>query len=147
MANHLHRQIREAVESRLTGLASTGSRVYANRLAPLPDSTSASLLIVLDEERVDPLSIHSPELQDRRLTLTVSAVVKGGATIDDTLDQCSKEVETALAAGITVAGQTLYPQYTGMQFDDELADRATGVKRMTFTVSFTTSAAAPDVLI
>lgn len=147
MANHLHRQIREAVEAKLTGLASTSTRVYANRLAPLPDSTNPSLLIVLDEERSDPLSIHSPELQERTLTLTVSAVAKGGATLDDTLDQCSKEVEIALAGGITVGSATLFPQYQSMQFDDELADRATGVKRMTFTVSFATSAAAPDVLI
>jgi len=146
MANHLHRQIREAIETALTGLASTSTRVYANRLMPLPDSTDPALLIVLDEERAEPLSIHSPELQDRVLSLTVTAIVKGGATIDDTLDQVSKEVEIALAAGINVAGLTLYPRYTGMSFDDELADRATGVKRLQYSVSFTTSASAPDIL-
>jgi len=58
----------------------------------------------------------------------------------------SKEVETALAAGITVGSRTLDVFYTGMSFDDEQSDKPVGIKRMQFSIQFTAAANAPDAL-
>lgn len=146
MANHLHKQIRDAIVTALTGLTTTGSRVYANRLQPLPDALSATLLITLDEETATPLTFHPSPIYERELRLTVSAVAKATSGLDDTLDQISKEVEVALAAGITIGGTRLDFTYTGMSFDDEQSDKPVGIKRMTFSVPFTAAANAPDVL-
>ena len=147
MADHLHKQIRSAVVTKLTGLTTSGARIYANRLSPLPDTTSPSLLVTLDEERAEGLTIHQPQAQERELTLSVSAIAKASSALDDTLDLMSKEVETALAAGITVGSTTLQVFYTGMSFEDIQADKPVGVKRMTFTIPFTAMANAPDTLI
>ena len=146
MADHLHKQIRAAVVTKLTGLTTSGSRVFANRLQPLPDALSPTLLITLDEERAEAATLHAPYMQERDLTVVVSAVAKATSALDDTLDLMSKEVETALAAGITVAGRLLDVFYTGMSFEDEQGDKPVGVKRMTFSISYTAMSNAPDVL-
>lgn len=146
MADHLHKQIRGAVVTKLTGLTTSGTRVYANRLQPLLDALSPTLLVFLDEERAEPLTMHAPHMQDRTLTLVVGAYAKAVSGLDDTLDLMSKEVETALAAGITVGSRTLDVIYTGMSFDDEQADKPVGVKRMTFSIPYTAMSNAPDVL-
>ena len=146
MADHLHKQIRGAVVTKLTGLTTSGSRVYANRLAPLPDTTLPSLTITLDDETAEGLTVHQPQAQERTLTLAVSAMAKASAGLDDTLDLMSKEVEIALSGGITIGGVHLDVLYTGMQFDDEQLDKPVGVKRMTFSIVFTAMNNAPDVL-
>lgn len=146
MANHLHKQIRDALVTKLTGLATSGSRVYANRLHPLADNLSPTLLVTLDEEKAEPDTIHAPMALDRTITAVVTAVAKAASGLDDTLDQMSKEVEVALAAGITVGSATLYPLYTGMSFDDEQGDKPVGAKRMTFSIPYTAMSNAPDVL-
>ena len=146
MADHLHKQIRGAVVTKLTGLTTSGSRVYANRLAPLPDTTLPSLTITLDDETAEGLTVHQPQAQERTLTLSVSAMAKASAGLDDTLDLMSKEVEVALSSGITIGGVHLDVLYTGMQFDDEQLDKPVGVKRMTFSIIFTAMNNAPDAL-
>jgi hypothetical protein len=146
MANHLHKQIRDAVVTALTGLTTTSTRVYANRLMPLPDELSPTLLITLDEETATPVTLHTSPIYERELRLSVAAIVKATSALDDTLDQISKEVEVALAAGITLSGRRLDFTYTGMSFDDEQSDKPVGIKRMNFTVPFTAAANAPDVL-
>ena len=146
MADHLYAQIRGAVVTKLTGLTTSGSRVYANRLAPLPDGSSPSLLITLDEERASGLTVHQPQMQERELSLSVAAVAKAASNVDATLDLMSKEVETALSAGITLGARTLAVFYTGMSFEDAQADKPVGIKRMTFSIPFTAMSNAPDSL-
>lgn len=146
MANHLHRQIREAVETLLTGLTTTGSRVYANRLQPLADANLPGLRVFMDEEESTPLTVHSPHMQERRLAMIVECCAKAVTTLDDTLDASSKEVEVALSGGITIGGKWLDAQYAGMQFDDAQADKPVGVKRLRFLITYMAASNAPDVL-
>lgn len=146
MASHLHKQIRDALVTKLTGLTTSGSRVYANRLQPLPDALSPTLLVTLDEEKASDLTFGNPPMLERELTAVVTAVAKATSALDDTLDLMSQEVEVALAAGITVGSKTLYPIYSGMSFDDEQGDKPVGAKRMTFTVVFSAMSNAPDSL-
>ena len=146
MADHLHKQIRAALVTKLTGLTTTATRVWANRLQVMQDANLPGLRIYLDDEQAEGLLIHSPEMYDRKLSIVVEAIAKATSALDDTLDLISKEVEIALATGITVAGRTLEVFYTGMRFDDEHLDKPVGVKRMTFSIQYTAMSNAPDVL-
>lgn len=146
MANHLHKQIRDAVKTLLTGLSTTSTRIYANRLQPMQDANLPGLRIYMDEERAEVGTLHGPYMQMRELTFTVEACAKAVSALDDTLDQISKEVEVALAAGVTLSGQNLPVFYTGMSFDDELLDKPVGVKRLQFSIQYTAMSNAPDVL-
>lgn len=144
MADHLHKQIRAALVTALTGLATTGSRVWANRLQPMQDANLPGLRIFADEERAELLTATDDYVLRRELTVFVEACSKKVSGLDDELDLISKEVETALAGGITVAGRDIEVLYTGMSFDDEQLDKPVGVKRMTFNVSFQAAAGTPD---
>lgn len=146
MADHAHKQIRGAVATALTGLTTSGARVYANRLMPMESGQLPGLRVFLDDEQAEALTFHAPYAQERALTLVVECCAKG-ASLDDTLDRMSMEVEVALAAGLTVAGKALQPVYAGMEFTDELADQPVGVKRLRFTLSYSAMSNAPDVLI
>jgi len=147
MANHLHKQIRDAVKSKLTNLTTTTTKVYANRLQPMQDANLPGLRIFMDDESVETVTIHSPVVQERSPTVVVEACAKAASGLDDTLDQISKEVEVAMAAGITIGSRTLATFYTGMTFEDEQLDKAVGVKRMTFAIPYNAESNAPDVLI
>ncbi|OGT01876.1 MAG: hypothetical protein A2143_02340 [Gallionellales bacterium RBG_16_57_15] len=147
MANHLHRQIREALETALTGLTTTGSRVYANRLQPMADANLPGLRVFMDSEEAEGLTVHTPQAQSRRVLITVECCAKSSTALDDTLDGSSKEVEIALASGVTLSGKNIPIFYVGMEFDDDLADKPVGVKRLRFSVNFMAMSNAPDVLI
>ncbi len=147
MADHLHKQIRAALVTALTGLTTSAARVYANRLYPLDSANLPGLRIYADSEEAEILTVHGPALHKRTLAVAVEACALAASGLDDTLDLMSKEVETALAGGITVSGRTLTPTYTGMSYQDEAADKPVGVKRMTFTLEFEAAANAPDTLI
>lgn len=143
MADHLHKQIRDKVKTALTGLTTTATRVWANRLQPLQDANLPGLRIYADDERAEALTVTSAIYQ-RELTIVVEACAKATSGLDDTLDLISKEVETALAAGLSFSGRVLPVFYTGMSFEDEQLDKPVGIKRMTFTVSFQAAAGTPD---
>ena len=147
MANHLHKQIRDALVTALTGLATTGSRVFANRLRPMQDTDLPGLRIYLDDEQAETLTGDSPYVQQRTLTASVEACAKVAIGLDDTLDLISKEVEIALSAGLTIGSRTLDVFYTGMRFDEEQLDKPVGVKRMQFSILFRAMHNAPDALI
>jgi hypothetical protein len=146
MADHLHKQIRSAVATKLTGLTTTSARVYTNRLQPMSEANLPGLRLYLDEEQAAGITLHQPQMQERTLTLVVEGCAKAVNGLDDVLDQISKEVEIALATGITVSGQALDVYYSGMNFDNQLADKPFGVKRMTFSIPFTAMSNAPDSL-
>ena len=146
MADHLHRQIRDKIETALTGLTTSATRVYANRLQPMIDANLPGLRIYADDEAVEAQTIHTPYLMERALRLTVECCAKAASNLDDTLDLMSKEVEIALAAGITMSSRLYVPVYAGMNYDDEQADKPVGVKRLNFVITYACMSNAPDTL-
>lgn len=147
MADHAHKQVRSAIVTALTGLTTSGSRVYANRLYPLADTGVPALRIFLDSEESTDQTVHKPTTQERTVRLVVECIAKATSSLDDTVDLMSKEVEIALAAGVTVSGVLLLPVYTGSEFDDEISDKPIAAKRLNFDVMFYTLNNAPDDLI
>lgn len=146
MADHLHKQIRTALETRLTGLATSAGRVYANRVKVMTAANLPGLRISLAGEEADPMTVHQPMQLERRLVVEVECCAKGSDTLDDTLDLMSQQVEVALASGITVAGQLIYPVYRGMELELEQAELVTGVKRLRYSIDFSALNSAPDQL-
>lgn len=145
MAHHAHRQIREAVATLLTGLTTTGSRVYPNRLHTLTDANLPGLRVYMDDEEV--IGSNIDKTQDRKPALIVECCAKSNTDLDDLLDESSKEVEVALSGGITIGSAWLDAEYTGMQFDDAISEKPVGVKRLRFAITFTAASNAPDVFI
>jgi len=143
---HVRQQIREAAATAITGLATTYTRVYQSRVYPLRDADLPCLQVYTDDESIAVYSIGGSELE-RTLTLTVRAVAKATANLDDLLDQMLSEVETALS-GNTLGGivkQTL-PQSIEVRMDDTL-EKPCGVATLSYAITYATNAALPDVPI
>ena len=113
MANHAHKQIRDAVVTAVTGLVTTGANVFANRLYSLADVSLPALRIRLGQEDATPQSIHAPHVQERVLRLVVEVCAKSDTALADSIDQISKEVEIALSTALNISGVRVQPVYAG----------------------------------
>jgi hypothetical protein len=151
VANHLRRQIREAVATLLTGLTTTGNRVFQSRVQTLKDSQLPALVILTNEETVTQQTIHSNPLLERQLSVQVIAKAKANTNLDDTLDQIIKEVEIAVFA--SDAANTLGGLVKGLVLDslditfNGEAETKVGEAVMAFTAVYFNQAATPDVSV
>ncbi len=146
MADHVRQQLRAALATRLTGLATTGSRVHGYRVHPLQVSELPALAIHVVREAVAPGTVHTPALIDRDVEVRVMGMASAVTAPDDTLDLIAKEVETALASALTVAGKSVAAHYRGCEISFEDGEKAVGVIDMEFSVRLFNAANAPDVL-
>lgn len=147
MADHAHTQIVSAVVTALTGLTTSGARVFANRRYAMDTAQLPGLRISADQDSVTPETVHTPHVQQHQLDLVVECCAQANASLDTTCNQMQKEVEIALASGISVGGKTLFPVLTGSRYDDEPANTPAGVKRVEFAIEYFTLNNAPDALI
>lgn len=151
MANHVRQQVREAIAAILTGLATTGNRVYQSRLIPLQDDELPALLISTNQEGVEALNVNSNPMLERNLIIKVTVVAKAVSNLDDTLDTVIKEVEQALNASVaanTLSGLVKSILLTDIDIEmNAEAETPTGQAILSFTTSYFTQANAPDVSI
>ena len=148
MAYHVRRQLRDAIETALTGLASTGAHVFKSRVYPLQAEDLPGLRFFTNDETATGLTVTNPTSYERDLEVVVEACVRQADDMDDELDQIMLEVETALADGVALGGRTVWVNYGGCSIEmDDTAQQPQGVARMTFTAKLFTAAAAPDALL
>lgn len=136
---HVRKTIRDNVTTTLTGLATTGSRVYQTRLFPLATAKLPGLCIYTRSETTQYASVSLPRTQVRELEVLVEAYAKGTASIDNTLDAIAVEVEEALYADVTRGGNAKDTQVTSFEVDyDGEGDQSVGVARFTISVTYVT---------
>lgn len=144
MTTHARQQIREAVATAVTGLATTGARVYQSRLHALRDSNLPCLMVNTDDEDVS----EDFDTSARTLRIKIAGVAKASANLDDTLDQMALEVETAVKNGVTVTGKvlTLELKSISVEMVDSL-DKPAGLIALEFDVQYSIVTGAPGTLI
>lgn len=144
MANHVRRQLREAVAAALTGLATTGARVFQSRGYPLRAADLPGLLVSTPSETAEPAQLDGAIVRD--VEVSVVAIARDTTDLDDTLDQMAKEIETVLQSAVTVAAVPILLEYDGA--DDEVdvrTDAPHGAVRLRYRARLYTS--APDALL
>lgn len=148
MANHLRRQIREALATAVTGLTTTGSRVYQSRVYVLQRTNLPALRVFLGDESINVETIHFPATLNRALRIRVNAIVQALEDVDDTLDGIVKETE------IAVSGMTLTALCQSIRLLDvseptfsDQGEVPTGELTMTFEANYYTAENAPDVAL
>ena len=145
--SHAHTLIRNAAVAALTGLTTSGARVYGNRLYPMADANLPGLRVFLNDENVETDTIHAPAVQTRNVQLVVECCAKTNTSLDTTCDTMQEEVETALAAGFTAGAKSITPNLIASRYDFEEGATPVGVKRLIFDTEFFTLANAPGTLI
>jgi hypothetical protein len=146
MANHMRKQIRDAVVARLTNLTTTGANVFQDRVYALSDEELPAIIINTENETSQPNALMASRLMQRELNISVTAYVKAVATMDDKLDQICKEVEIALATDTSLGGLTkdLYLTSTNMTLDGS-GEQPRGLAQMLWAASYYVRETAPDV--
>lgn len=146
MADHVREQIRSRIVTNVTGLGTTGSRVFESRIYPLESSELPGLLVYTISEESEPIRIGTNRLLERVLNVVVQAYCESNSDFDGTIDEICKEVEVALASDRTVNGlaKDLFIASTEITYSSEGA-KPVGYATMVFTVDYYTDAQSPDV--
>lgn len=147
MADHVRTQLRDAVVTAVTGLATTGASVFASRVYAVQLSELPALLVYQASDEVVERTMHSPPTVTLAVEIVIRGVAKAIASLDDTLDTIAKEVQTALAGGVNISGSTVPVVYEGSETTlDGEGEKPTGQIEMRFTGTVSYAANAPDIL-
>lgn len=144
---HIRTQIRAAAVSALTGLTTTGSRVYSGRPYPFDVSERPGLLVTCEAERIEINAMGD----DPKLLRQVELLVVGygeAVEIEAQLDAIGAEVEAALGAAPTLGGVALDVTLSQVSIDvDDEGTVRQGEIRMAFVVMTRTTRAVPTVYV
>lgn len=146
---HVRKQVRDAVVTLVTGLATTGTRVYTGRVYPLDSGQSElpALFVNTPGEEAEASLELGRAFQTRTLAIEIEAKVKGGTYVD-TLDQIADEVETALGASITIGGKVVDLDYVGMEFDSSgETDKPVGSLVLRYSAAIAFATGTPSALV
>lgn len=148
MADHVRQQIRAALETALTGLA-TASTVYVGRVAPIDADNLPALVVSAAAENVELASKAGALL--RSLTVEVEGHAQQASGILDTFDAIAKEVEIAIAGAadlgdLAALASSVALLDTEIEFTGESVQPA-GLVRLTYEITYQTTEAAPDVAL
>lgn len=133
--SHVRTQIRASIAALVTGLASTGPRVFQSRMRPQSDAILPCLLVTTADEEITQSQIGG--LFERRLSLIIIGIAKQNNAIDDALDQIAAEVETQMVIDhrATLVG-------IETDFDDE-TDKPVGRIALRYQIIYYTRAGTP----
>lgn len=147
MADHVRQQIRQAAVTLLTGLATTGARVFVAHPYQIPAEQLPALIIDTPRENRDGGSMGgASRLLERALELHVRALVRAVSGYRDTADQIAKEVELAIAGDNGLGGLAKHVTFAAME-SEVIGEGDAPVCEMTLTfeVLYVTALNAPDV--
>lgn len=137
---HVRQQIRDRIATTVTGLTTTGSRVYKMRRYALDDAKLPALCVYTMDETSGLITIGTRTLR-RVVNLSVQAFAKGSSTaISDTLDTICTEVEEAIAADFTVNGlaKSCILTSTGIDINVD-GEQSIGSAQLIYTVEYITT--------
>lgn len=147
---HVRQQIRERIATNVTGLTTTGARVYQSRVYNLEAANLPGLLVYSNNETSerDTMGILANQDLDRTLELVIEGYASTASNLDDVLDLIAEEVETAVAADPTCNGlsKDLFLSETTISLTGE-GDSPAGVLSLTFEVSYRTTTTAPGTAL
>lgn len=148
MGYHVSRQIREALMTALTGLASTGDRVYPGRFQPLPSDELPALRVWAADEDIDIASMGGATRAVERVAAFVVELLAKSEDADDVIDAMKVEVETALANAGTLGSLVKYVQPRRYERDESgEQDEPVVVTRLRVEVLYFTALGTPDTAL
>lgn len=133
---HRAEEIITAIELALTGLATTGSRVYRSRVRSIEDAPALAVEMGADDVSVD--ASNYPQVA-RELNVKIIAFVKNNTSFDSDLNAIRAEVFEALMTDPTLAlsfvTDTMLISDNEPEFSGE-GDQITGKQQMDYVVKY-----------
>lgn len=147
MATHARQQLRAALVARLTGLATTGARVYQSRTFPMNLECMPGLIVYTNDESNENGSLGFPRLQQRAVSVSIEGYAKTAGQVDDVLDQIAMEVEVAISADPLLGGKARDCALQDTQFDLGPADQNVGVVRLRYLAKYNVKEGVVNVIL
>lgn len=145
---HAREQIRDAVKAAVTGLPSTGNRVFASRVHPINDNELPCLLVFTRMESSAPLTIGFPRRMERTLAVLVEGYVKMTTGYDDKLDMIASEVEEAVQNDSSLSALVKDMFFAGCEIKlVGEAEKPVALISMEFTARYHTRENDPETII
>lgn len=143
--SHIDKQVRDAAATLLTGLTTTGARVYKSRAYPLQDADLPGLRIYVDSSDITVDTIGGANrIQQRNIVLTIEFVGKAIASYDDNADASKLEIETALANANTISSTVKYAQLRRIETErDATGEQVVIITTLTYECLAYTAMNAP----
>lgn len=141
---HARTQLREAIVFRLTGLPTSGLRVYGTRVYAIDPNALPAIIVTTDTEEIEP---NATGILARALEVNVKCYARATDALDDTLDTMAEEVETAMATGGFPLGAGLSQQITLTTLTVEMngeGEQPHGVMTLTYRVDYFTATGVPS---
>ena len=152
--DHVREQIAVAALAALTGLTTTGTRVFRDRDTeerPLqPSATPTEIPGLLVDDDGDPaelITIDLSQILERTMRLRVTAHVKKLAGYGAELNQILKEVEVAMAGAVLAGAKSSRIIEVGPREKAEGSDQPTLRQAFVFELVYYTAAGAPDIAL
>lgn len=142
---HVREQIRSAMVTAVTGLATTSTRVHNSRFLPLASSALPALCVYTRSDTPDYTRGHMQKTPRRVLDVHVEGYVAG----DDqsVMDDIAAEVETAVFANAALAALALvWLGEQTMSVDGE-GEKLTSIIDMVFRCEYATVEGAPNTVV
>lgn len=115
--SHIRKQIRDALVTAVTGLTTTGSRVYRSRVYPLESGKLPGLCVYTKSEEVTNSTLTRPRTQTRQLEASVEAYLMANTNFDNTLDTIAVEIEEAIYSNAALNALVKQINITGFEAD------------------------------
>lgn len=150
MALHVREQIMAAVVSALTGLTTTGARVYRDRDTeerPLQSDEVPGLVIDDDGDPAEILTMGVDRILARTMRVRVVAHVKAASGYSASLNLILKEVEIALSSAALGGAKYAALAQIGEREKSESGDLPVVRQEFTFEMPYYTTHDAPDVAL
>lgn len=148
MVDHVRQQIRDRIVTNVTGLTTTGNRVFKSRVYPLNADTMPALLVYSTSEESSIDVMGSPGSLMRTATIAIEGYVRNITIYDNLIDDICQEVEVAMAADQTLNGlaKNSFLSGTEISYTGE-GDQPIGVVTMNYVVQYRTATNAPSVAL
>lgn len=150
MASHVRDQIMAAAVTALTGLSTTGSRIWRDRDTserPLQSNEVPGLIVEDDGEPAEVITIGNGGVMERTMTIRVRAHVKGTSGLSASLNQILKEVEVALDGAVLGGAKFVHLVEVGAREVSEASDQPVIRQSFDFACLYYTQRGVPDVAL
>jgi hypothetical protein len=150
MSDHLRKQIRDAVKSRLTGLSITGANVFGRGNPLASDQLPALRLTTVGDSFGNKSSLNDHESESRivlrSVQFEVDAITRTSFDVEDAVDAISLQVEQAMMADRNLGGLARDVAMVGTEIlDDFTGETPTVVAKLKFEIKYLCNEAAPSV--
>lgn len=144
MADHVRKQIRDAVTTAVTGLAATATRVHKSKVFPVKTLPALAVYVGRESsEESGPMTMGSARFLERNVNIMIDAHCNN----EDEAETVCKQVEVAMSSDTTFGGLAKDSYIITTELFYGNGDEKGVVAVMNYRCMYHTTLTAPDVAL